>query len=360
MTLIDNIYDALLDDAAFEALPAHLAQAVGARSATFITMAGETPVHVAGHYFSGEMSDFYLANGIGELDVWNRIVIERGLLNRVVSADDFMSREAFRDGAFYNEFFRRFGDDTGVSLGAIIQTQDGHVGLGLHRALTDAEYDDEARAALGAAIPHLRRLAETRARLTLTAERLGDIETLLHGQAAPILLTGAGGRILFANEAAVGLLARADGLASRQGTLRASGADGARLEAALAAAAGAAGRSEAVLVGRPSGRAPLRLVVAPHRGLNARPGRAMVMIDDPSTQDPGLVERLRGLFGLSPAEARLAVMLFEGRTLAEIAEERGVLASTARSQLNAVLMKTGAGRQSTLMALIGRLPRPAL
>lgn len=359
MALIDTIYDALLDDAAFDALPAQLAAAVGARSATFITMAGDTPVHVAGHYFSEEMNAYYLTHGISELDVWNQIVIERGLLNRAISADDFMSRAAFRDSAFYNEFFRRFGDDTGVSLGAIIQTREGHVGLGLHRALTDAEYDGEARAALGAAIPHLRRLAETRARLTLTAERLTDIETLLHGQAAPILLAGASGRILFANAAAVGLLAQADGLASRHGMLRAAGADGARLEAALAAAAGATAASEAVMVGRPSGRPPLRLVVAPHRGLNARPGRAMVMIDDPAAQDPGLDERLRGLFGLSPMEARLAVLLFEGRSLAEIADERGVLASTVRSQLNAVMLKTGTARQSTLTALIGRLPRPA-
>lgn len=359
MALIDTIYDALLDDAAFEALPAQLAAAVGARSATYITMAGETPVHVAGCYFSEEMSAYYLTHGIGELDVWNQIVIERGLLNRAISADDFMSRAAFRDGAFYNEFFRRFGDDTGVSLGAIIQTQEGFVGLGLHRALMDAEYDGEARAVLGDAIPHLRRLAETRARLTLTAERLNDIETLLHGQAAPILLTGAGGRILFANEAAVGLLARADGLASRQGVLRAAGPDRARLEAAIAAAAGATGASEAVSVGRPSGRLPLRLVVAPHRGLNARPGRAMVMIDDPTARDLGLDERLRELFGLSPTEARLAVLLFEGRSLTEIAEARGVRDSTVRTQMNAVLLKTGAARQSALTALIGRLPRPA-
>lgn len=357
MTIIDNIYDALLDDEALDALPARLAELVGARSATFITMAGETPVHVAGHYFSEAMSAYYLANGIGEMDVWNTIVIERGLLNRVISADDFMSREAFRDGAFYNEFFRRFGDDTGVSLGAIIQTQEGHVGLGLHRALTDAEYSQEERFALDAAIPHLRRLAETRARLTLTAGRLGDIETLLHSQAAPVILTSGTGRVLFANDAGIALLAEADGLSSRLGLLRVAGAQGGRLEAAIARAAGPAATPDAVLIPRPSGRAALRVVVAPHRGPNARPGRVMLLIENPETGDAGLGERLRQLFGLSAAEAELAVLLNAGRSMADIAETRQVLPSTARTQLNAILLKTGARKQSDLLAMIARLPR---
>lgn len=355
--MIEHIYDALLDDEALDALPARLAEMVGARSATFQTVVGETPVHVAAHYFSEEMGAYYLANDIVALDPWTPQVVQRGLVNRAVSADDFMTRDTFKRTAFFNEFFRRFGDDTGVSLGGIITTRDGYVGLGLHRPLGGAEYDLAERAALDAVLPHLRRLAEARARLGLLEGRIRDMETLLSSQAAPVIMTNGGGRILFANAAGIDLLSEMDGVSSNLGVLRAAGPSGARLEAALARAAGAKPTGDAILAPRPSGKPPLRIVVAPHRGLKATPGRVMVLIEDPSTTDPTLGDRLRRLFGLSAAEAELAVLLADGRSMAEIADARRVLSSTARSQLNAVLAKTGARRQSDLMALIARLPR---
>ena len=359
MAIIEQIYEALLDEDAFDALPARLAALVGARSATFQTMVGATPVHVASHYFNAEMGAYYLENGLGAVDSWNLLCIGKGLLNRAVNADDLMTREQFRDGAFYNDFFRHFGDDTGVSLGAIIQTRDGHVGLGLHRALTDAAYTEEARAALDGALPHLRRLAEARSLLAASDARTRDAQAVLHGQALPVLLTDHAGRIVFANAGAEALLAQGDGLVSRLGALRAVGPLAGRLEAALAKAAAPAPRADAILLPRPSGRGALRIVVTPHRAVGALPGRALVMIEDPSVGNGDAGERLRLLFGLSPAEVDLAIRLSEGQTLADIAEARQVLASTVRTQMNTLMAKTGARRQSDLVALVNRLPRPA-
>lgn len=63
-----------------------------------------------------------------------------------------------------------------------------------------------------------------------------------------------------------------------------------------------------------------------------------------------------GLFGLTEAEADLAIALARGRTLQEIADERGVRLSTVRSQLLAVLGKTGVHRQADLVRLLTTLP----
>jgi DNA-binding CsgD family transcriptional regulator len=62
------------------------------------------------------------------------------------------------------------------------------------------------------------------------------------------------------------------------------------------------------------------------------------------------------LFGLTRAEARLAHTLAAGRTLSEAAAEAGVKAATVRSQLLAVLAKTGAKRQQELVTMLTRLP----
>jgi DNA-binding CsgD family transcriptional regulator len=63
-------------------------------------------------------------------------------------------------------------------------------------------------------------------------------------------------------------------------------------------------------------------------------------------------ELLQGLFDLTPAEARVAREIGEGRTVDSIAEMFGLSRETVRSQLKAVLGKTGLGRQADLAALL--------
>lgn len=357
MALVDEIYEALLDEEAMAALPARLAAAVGARSSTFQIYEGQSPVYLASSYFSAEMTEFYMENDIVSLDCWTPLVTDRSLFDRAVDADLFMSRDQFRNTAFHNEFFRKFGDDTGYSLGAVLRTRTGMVGLGLHHALGAGSYGEGAIETLNGALPHLKRLAEARAVLSLSDARTRDAEVLLHAQATAILLVDHVGRIAFANRAAERILAASDGLSSRNGFLRSAGALGSRLEAAIARAAGREGSGDAIVLPRPSGEASYRLLIARHRGPGARSGRAMVLVEDPAREDPGLAARLRLLFGLSGTEAELAARLFAGETLAEASDARGVLVSTSRTQLNVILAKTDLRRQSELMAMIGRLPR---
>jgi DNA-binding CsgD family transcriptional regulator len=66
---------------------------------------------------------------------------------------------------------------------------------------------------------------------------------------------------------------------------------------------------------------------------------------------PGAV-RLRMEFGLTKAEARLALRLAEGASLASAAEAFNVKMTTVRSQLQQVFAKTGASRQTELVAML--------
>jgi DNA-binding CsgD family transcriptional regulator len=60
---------------------------------------------------------------------------------------------------------------------------------------------------------------------------------------------------------------------------------------------------------------------------------------------------LRAAFGLTPAEARLAVQLAEGKGLNEAARTLGITRATASSQLRAVFAKTNTQRQAELVGL---------
>ena len=68
---------------------------------------------------------------------------------------------------------------------------------------------------------------------------------------------------------------------------------------------------------------------------------------------PGVL--LKDVFGLTRAEIQLALHLAAGLTLSEVATQTGTSRETIRSQLKAVLRKTGTRRQSELTALLAGL-----
>ena len=90
-------------------------------------------------------------------------------------------------------------------------------------------------------------------------------------------------------------------------------------------------------------------------GMSSEP-TAILLITDPRRPLPILGRHLIDWFGLTPAEADLAVQLANGARLESLTKCRGVRISTLRSQLSAILDKTGADRQVDLIGLLHRLP----
>jgi DNA-binding CsgD family transcriptional regulator len=80
----------------------------------------------------------------------------------------------------------------------------------------------------------------------------------------------------------------------------------------------------------------------------------LVLIDpgQPAKVDESVV---RGLFGLTQAEAKLAIRLCRGERLRAIAHARGVSLGTVRSQLRAIFSKTRTKSQAGLVLLLARL-----
>jgi len=71
-------------------------------------------------------------------------------------------------------------------------------------------------------------------------------------------------------------------------------------------------------------------------------------------------QRLRDLFALTPAEARLALALFEGLSPKEAAMRFEVSPNTVHVQLARIFEKTGSNRQTDLMRLMMRAVGVAL
>jgi DNA-binding CsgD family transcriptional regulator len=189
----------------------------------------------------------------------------------------------------------------------------------------------------------------------------GLSETLNLSRHAVLLLDGAGA-IRHANAAAEALLREPDGLCAVRGRLTAVSPSAARrLEALVARAASADGAwREAGSMGlkTPSRRLPLSLIVSPlrsERSVGPRAASVLICIADLEAGLSLPERQLRELFGLTPAETRLALELLKGADLREAAQALGTSPTTARNQLASIFARTDVNRQAELIQLMMRL-----
>ncbi|WP_336488127.1 helix-turn-helix transcriptional regulator [Methylobacterium nigriterrae] len=102
-------------------------------------------------------------------------------------------------------------------------------------------------------------------------------------------------------------------------------------------------------------RRPLIMNAVPVPALSEDgPHTVLMLIDLDATPLPRQAA-LERIFGLTPAEARLAVLLAGGATTAEAARMQGVSIATVRTQLGAIFAKTRTNRQADLVMLVTRL-----
>jgi DNA-binding CsgD family transcriptional regulator len=84
------------------------------------------------------------------------------------------------------------------------------------------------------------------------------------------------------------------------------------------------------------------------------PHTALVLVDLDTAPRP-TPEALQKIFGLTLAEAKLAIEVARGKSLEDIAAETRISVSTARKQLASIFSKTNTHRQGELVALLARV-----
>lgn len=191
------------------------------------------------------------------------------------------------------------------------------------------------------------------------AALLGANEALNH-VAVGIFLLDDQCRVLFRNRRAEELLAEADGISvSREGVLRGEKPQQTQAmrtiidTAITSATTGTRQPTEAVALSRSSGRRSLFAVACPLGRGPARPGEPVVglFVTDPERRLSAAAEAVAQLYGLSPAETRLALALARGLRLDEIADEFGISRNTVSYTMKNLFRKTETDRQADLISL---------
>ncbi len=107
-------------------------------------------------------------------------------------------------------------------------------------------------------------------------------------------------------------------------------------------------------ISRTSHKRPYTVLVSPLR--NQAPEMAAVLLTDPERVLTPNPERLVRQFKLTPAEARLAAELADGKTVEAAAAVLAIRVATARTHLRHILQKTATARQSELVRLLLNTP----
>lgn len=351
--LLDLVYDAATDPNAWPALLGSLRRAT--RSSVAVAYSKDPRRGGINHlWVDGLDEDFFPSMPYYmPQDEWDRrrhLVAE----GTAVLGEEVISNRELSSKEVYADFLRPAGMAR-LCCAMGVNRADRVELLSAFRREADPEFGADELALMGALAPHLRRAFRIFDRFSTAAE-------LIAADALDLLSFGAfvideRRKVGLANRAGEALVRRGD-LILRHGELRLSvHADQRAFEAAVAHAAqprGGQPRAALIPVQRSSGAQPLRLWVLPlprtHRmfGQADSPRLAVFAVEsDRPVAAPSHL--LRSAFGLSSAEARLALALANGSTLQEHADLQGVTVQTVRTQLQSIFDKTDSRRQPELV-----------
>ncbi len=212
-------------------------------------------------------------------------------------------------------------------------------------------------------LPHVRRALQLRLRQRRYSPTTPVQAAALDALAFGVVVCEAAGRVVLTNKTAEALGRGGAGIIlgdRRKGLGAVVPAEASALAALVHDAALGGPGGVMRLTGRGGGTELVALVTPLPRnfglGGNRHSTYALVTLrlarDSPSFS----AEMLTALFGLSPAQAAIALAIFDGKAPEEIATERGVAVSTLRTHLAEIFVRTGAENQRDLVRLLGMLP----
>lgn len=270
--------------------------------------------------------------------------------------------EHFVSGSeFYQDFFLPVG--LHYSMGASLhQGQSLEYQIGLLRERERAPFDPDQVAWLARLLPHLGR-AFCLVERGQTVARAGEIAAAgIEATPLAVIALDRSGRVLHCNRRGEQLLKEQYVLRLRDGVLTCADDYLASRFIAAVETTVKTGRTANLLLRHtqnPGERYSVTLTSPPKRGafsLAGEPEGALCLAVPLDRRRIATAWQLMQLFGLSPAEARLARALTLGESLETYARENDLRLPTVKTQLRSIFAKTGTNRQAALVRLVIGIP----
>lgn len=362
LRLIGQAYDTALGGHDWTDVLAQLAASIGAKSA-ILRMVDYTKREV-GFFDAVGVDPTYrqaYARHFINVDIY-RDMFEDAPVGAVIRSSQFLSHEKRNKTEFFNDY-QKPQDMEHVCGSALARNSDFTIQFGAHRGRRARDFGQGETDFLQMVLPHLVRAVQMRQLLDTASRQKALAEAALHQLRLGVLLTDAQARPLFVNRMAEHHVAASNGALSLSfcGLKTRNPEDAVRLCRLVTDAASTtagkglgAGGEMRITCGDSSF---LQLCVVPlsrehlDSGSAAPSACAAIFISRPgSIHLPW--RKVAIYYGLTQAEAKLAVQLAGGVSLEEAAGHLDISIHTARTHLKAVFAKTGARRQPELVAML--------
>lgn len=281
--------------------------------------------------------------------------------------------EAFvRSDPFYQEMLIPLGLRY-VAGNKVFEDENVMISLALHQAVGESPVTREHTNRTDEVVPHLQRAIRLSISTFLfSVQALVGVE-IVNRLRYPVFLLSDESRIIHMNPAAVEATESPAGVLRVRNHQKLVSADpqstrvleNAVLRCAQVASSPAAqpsgGETIVVSLSRGEGERAVKGFVTPLQpqavmGVFGPRQVIMAAFSDPTKSALPEASFLMAAYGLSPAEARVALLVAQGRMMKEVADELGVKSTTARTQLESVYRKTSTSKQSELVAELFSLP----
>lgn len=271
---------------------------------------------------------------------------------KVTSFTEFISQMAMEDYSEYRDYLDVAGGEQVLAVDMRFSGQF-EARFRVSRDKSKPDFAAAERVALQALVPHLRIAISLFEKLQLAGAEHGVFESATEGLGLALLVLDRNNRIISSNALAERFLTEGEGVRRASDCLAFDMVEPRKIIADLLARPVGQTKVTRFRIERPERGdliATARAMDLP--AIHSGTGALALFLALPGNESSLEPETARELFGLTMAEARLAVILAQGVSLVEAARRLGITHNTAKTQLRAIFAKTGARRQSQLVNIL--------
>lgn len=360
--LLDLIYDAAADDSLWVAVLQEIASLTNSAGGVLLCQSGKDRTLFFEHHSNTSAECIRRLKERHVLNPWTVHMATRHPVGAVVASDQILALSDLQQTAFFDEVLRPQGLGHSAMIG-LAQQPDFGIAFSMNREPRQGPYGDQELHFLQKLTPHLQRSIRLGLKVdAYKAVQRAEFQTL-DSFAVGVVLLDRKARVLFANAAAKSLAGKHGPLGLGQaGLVHSSPLHSRRLNelfqstvrgvpmGTISVPRADNGDSLTILASSVRARDVDRLADASLQG-----AAVLMFIIDPANK-AGIPDTwLMDAYGLTAAEAKVALAISSGLSIPETAHQLRVSPNTIKTQLRNVFAKSGVNRQTELARLIASI-----
>lgn len=360
--LLDLIYDAAGDDSLWVPVLQEIANLTDSAGGVLLCQSGRDRTLFFEHHCNTSDECLRALKERHVLNPWTIHMATRHPVGVVVASDEILALSALRRTAFFDEVLRPQGLGHSAMIG-LAQRPDFGVAFSMNRGPHQGSYGKQELRFLQKLTPHLQRSLKLGLRLdAYKALQRAEFRTL-DSLAVGVILLDRKARVLFANTAARSFDGEHGSLSLRQaGLVHASPLHSRRLNDLVQSTLRGVPMGT-ISVPRADGGDSLTILASSVRAqdvdrfadANLQGAAVLLFIIDPANKAGIPSAWLMDAYGLTQAEAKVALAVSSGLSIPETASQLGLSPNTIKTQLRNVFAKSGVSRQTELARLIASI-----